>query len=303
MAEQKATETAEAVEIETHLVNEATVGDNLEGKKIAKDGRTVLSPQPSDDPEDPLNWSWARKHRVLLALILPSLLGDAGMAWGATLFEAQAETWNISVSKASTSLNWGIFLQGPGGLLIVPLIQRYGRLPLEFWSQFLTSCILIGAATSPTFVSFTALRSIQGILGVAPNVIGLSIIHDMFFFHERARKINIWTLCLATGPCLGSFISGLLIEIISWRACFGVLAGIYGLSALLVVFLGDETLYDRGESDPQPSGKGFVNKFLLLTGIAGARATGRPGTWTVIKDLSSLFILPQLLVPGRFRLL
>lgn len=37
--------------------------------KLAKDGKTVLLPQPSDDPNDPLNWSWLKKHAVLLALI------------------------------------------------------------------------------------------------------------------------------------------------------------------------------------------------------------------------------------------
>jgi hypothetical protein len=67
--------------------------------KTAKDGVTVLIPQPSDDPLDPLNWSWRRKHKVLLALLLPSLLTDWGMTWGTTLFEAQAVTWNMAVPE------------------------------------------------------------------------------------------------------------------------------------------------------------------------------------------------------------
>lgn len=29
---------------------------NLSGPKLAADGKTVLVPQPSDDPRDPLNW-------------------------------------------------------------------------------------------------------------------------------------------------------------------------------------------------------------------------------------------------------
>lgn len=33
-----------------------------ENLKLAKDGKTVLIPQPSDDPDDPLNWSWKKKH-------------------------------------------------------------------------------------------------------------------------------------------------------------------------------------------------------------------------------------------------
>lgn len=37
--------------------------------KLAKDGKTVLLPQPSDSSDDPLNWSWIKKHLVLLSLI------------------------------------------------------------------------------------------------------------------------------------------------------------------------------------------------------------------------------------------
>jgi hypothetical protein len=103
------------------------VKDTDLGLKLAKDGSTVLIPQPSDDDEDPLNWSWLRKHKAFFALLLPSLLTDWGMTWGTTIFEAQSITWNMSVPDVARSTSGGIFLQGPGGILAVPLIQRYGR--------------------------------------------------------------------------------------------------------------------------------------------------------------------------------
>ncbi|KAL9072177.1 MAG: hypothetical protein Q9157_005207 [Trypethelium eluteriae] len=42
--------------------------------KLAKDGITVLVPQPSNDPDEPLNWSWTKKLVVLSPLILASLV-------------------------------------------------------------------------------------------------------------------------------------------------------------------------------------------------------------------------------------
>ena len=42
--------------------------------KLAKDGKTVLIPQPSDDPDDVLNWSSEKKLRVLLSLVFASLV-------------------------------------------------------------------------------------------------------------------------------------------------------------------------------------------------------------------------------------
>lgn len=42
--------------------------------KLAKDGKTVLIPQPSDDPDDVLNWKAGKKYRVLLSLVFASLV-------------------------------------------------------------------------------------------------------------------------------------------------------------------------------------------------------------------------------------
>jgi hypothetical protein len=50
-----------------------------------------------------------------------------GMTWGATLVVTQALQWNITVSHSATSLNYGILLQGFGGIVAVPLIEAYGR--------------------------------------------------------------------------------------------------------------------------------------------------------------------------------
>lgn len=49
--------------------------------KLAKDGKTVLIPQPSDDPDDVLNWPVGKKYKVLLSLIFASLV------YGTLLFE------------------------------------------------------------------------------------------------------------------------------------------------------------------------------------------------------------------------
>ena len=60
------------------------------------------------------------------------------------------------------------------------------------------------------------MRTLQGFFGAPPQVIGMSIIHDMFFFHERARKINIWAFSFLLGPYVGPLISSLLILRIGW---------------------------------------------------------------------------------------
>lgn len=95
--------------------------------KTTKDGKTKLIPQPSDDPQDPLNWSWTKKHAVFLAMIPGCLLTDWTLTWGSTVFQLQAPEWHMTIPAVANSISGGIFMQGPGGLLAVPLCQRYGR--------------------------------------------------------------------------------------------------------------------------------------------------------------------------------
>jgi MFS family permease len=206
----------------------------------------------------------------------------------------------MSVPDVANSISGAIFMQGPGGLLAVPLVQRYGRLPVLFWSQFLTLVCTIGAYGASSYAGFTACRTLQGFFGAPPQVIGLSMIHDMFFFHERARKINIWAFSFLIGPYLGPFIAGFIAEKLDWRNNFGVLAGFYGLSVLLIICFGDETLFDREHHHEAEQSTGIVARISKLTGLYGLRRTaGKPGLWEVTKDLFGLLARPYLLLPSK----
>lgn len=232
---------------------------------------------------------------VLLSVVLASLLTDFGMTYGSVLFVAQAPDLHISVHKASTTASGGMFLQGPAGLLAVPLVQRYGRLPVLFWSQFITAFMVLGAALSPNYACFTAMRALQGWFNTAPQVVGLSVVHDLFFFHERTKRVNIWVYCLLGGPFLGPFLAAWFILGVSWRADYGILAGFHGFAALLIVLFGDETLYQRNSDEPAyKREKGVVGRIKLLTGITGAKMTGRPEIITVLKDIIKIQFKPQI---------
>jgi hypothetical protein len=70
-------------------------GEKSESLKMTEGG-IVLVPQPSDDPNDPLNWSWLKKHSVFLALLPGCFLTDWVITYGVQLFEAQAMDWHVS---------------------------------------------------------------------------------------------------------------------------------------------------------------------------------------------------------------
>jgi len=122
----------------------------------------------------------------------------------------------------------------------------------------------------------------------------------MYSFHERTRKINIWSYSFLAGPYIGAFVSGLIITKLSWRQDFGILSAMYGFSFILIMLLGDETLYDE-ENDAdkinkQPERALISQQALLVTGITGAKEKGRPSVFTVLKHTISIGLRPQVLV-------
>jgi hypothetical protein len=112
-----------------------------------------------------------------------------------------------------------------------------------------------------------------------------------FFFHERVCYTNLWVLFLVGTLYMGPFFAAWLSQVVSWRANFGILAGLHGFSTLLIIVLGDETLYDRG--NPQQKQTGLLGRLKLLIGIAGYKAHGRPSPAKVLKDLFLVQIKPQ----------
>lgn len=71
-----------------YLVNDATLAHD-QGLKTAADGQTILIPQPSDSPNDPLNWTSFRKHLILIIISCTAFLPDYGSATGAVTLVAQ----------------------------------------------------------------------------------------------------------------------------------------------------------------------------------------------------------------------
>lgn len=160
--------------------------------------------------------------------------------------------------------------------------------------------IVIGATFAPTYAGFTALRTLQGLFNTSPQVIGLTIIHDLFFFHERTRKINMWAFTFLFGPNFGPCMSSLILSRLGWRQDYAILASMYGFSMLVVCLIGQETLYDRNNPQFNPKVKGLGGRIALVTGITGIRAKGRPTIASVIRHILQIQVKPHILLVSKY---
>ncbi|KAI0284708.1 MFS general substrate transporter, partial [Russula aff. rugulosa BPL654] len=264
--------------------NEARIefGDTVASRlKLSPDGKIVLWPQPSDDPEDPQNWPEWQKAIQLMIITLAAFVPDFDSAIGIASIFALAKQDNTTPAEINNlTSNWSIFLIGWGGLFSVMVVRRYGRLPVLFWSQLLALGFLIGCTFAPNLKTFAAMRCLTGFFGACPQVTGLYVVTDMYPFHRQARMLNVWAMGFIISPFLSPFAFGFLVARTSWRWAYGI-GSMYGLSVLsLIIFFGRETMYDRGVKDlpSRPTGN-LHYRIKMLVGITGVKMAKYRATW------------------------
>ncbi|OCL04421.1 MFS general substrate transporter [Glonium stellatum] len=263
--------------------------------KLAKDGHTVLIPQPSADPNDPLNWSWTKKHLMLAIVSLTAFLGDYGSGSGIPLIVLQGEEWGLSPSKVNEAGNLNVLMLGIGGLFWIVVSSWWGRAPVMFWSTLSGTLFTLACAVTKSFPVFYGFRALMGLTLTAYQVVGLACVKDMFFFHEHARKIGIWVALFILSPYLGPFLGNFIISGTgNWRAVMWLVFALGCADLILILLICDETYYERSiPQDKQPL-REPSSRILRVLGIWQIKHhSGYSKTlWHCCKRLISTFLKP-----------
>lgn len=150
-------------ELHTHGLNIRADADHL---KRTKDG-TVLIPQPSDSPNDPLNWPFWRKFMLMLTITYGAgVVGAFGPIIGAGLVQV-AQSLDTSVSQLSKITGDLVLSIGLILILTAPASVVWGRRPVFLIGNALLLASSIWSACAKDLRSLTASRVIGG-LGMAP---------------------------------------------------------------------------------------------------------------------------------------
>ena len=103
-----------------------------------------------------------------------------------------------------------------GPLLIAPLSELYGRLPVYHTANVLFIAFSIGIATSSSMSTLIALRFMNG-LTVASLTLNSAIVGDLFPKEQRGRAIAVMGLAPKLGPLAGPIVGSYLAEAKGWR--------------------------------------------------------------------------------------
>jgi len=91
-------------------------------------------------------------------------------------------------------------------------------------------------------------------------------IYDMFYFHERARKINIWAGFIIVSPYIGPCFAAFMIATNPWPVPFWVYSAMSALALILTILFVEETFYDRRiDASAQPAQGSRISRLLGIS--------------------------------------
>lgn len=171
---------------------------SIDPKRILKYGAgkysTVeLSPQPSEDPNDPLNWPLWKKNLNLTALLSMVAVVGAMKTALVSVHKVLAVEEGVDYTAAVALTAVPLMVSALAGMAGTILARVWGKRPVYLVSAMV---VFIGSAwnidTGGQFAQDMAARIFQGLGWGAFDTLVLGSILDTFFEHERQAKILLY---------------------------------------------------------------------------------------------------------------
>ncbi|KAK6865784.1 MFS transporter-like protein [Apiospora arundinis] len=213
--------------------------------KCDKNG-IMLNPQPSDDPNDPLNWPLWQRDLITFVLSMTAIFATA---LGPIL---AANTLTLSVwfnmNFTYVALLTGYYLLGVGfaAIFFVPSGRIWGKRHL-----FIIGTIILifssawGGAAGKNYTSLLWARIIQGV-GTAPfESLVNAAVGDLYFVHQRGVRMAFTNLAVFGGAFFTPVVVGKITHTIGWWWTFYLISIFTAISLFGVIFLCPETSFRR----------------------------------------------------------
>ncbi|KAK6201703.1 transport protein [Scheffersomyces amazonensis] len=213
--------------------------------RIKTQGNIILIPQPSDSPNDPLNWSSYRKA-ICFAIVAfitgftAATSNDAGAVQDSfnEIYGISYDAMNTGAGVLFIGIGWGTFFLAPSASL-------YGRKFTYYICIFLG---LLGALwfalarrTSDTIWS-------QLFVGISESCAEAQVqlsLSDLYFQHQLGSVLTVYILATSVGTFLGPLIAGFIVQYAGFRFV-GWIAVFISAGLLIVIAFGlEETVFDR----------------------------------------------------------
>ncbi|KAJ5785697.1 Major facilitator superfamily domain general substrate transporter [Penicillium pulvis] len=208
--------------------------------------RTLLVPQPSDDPNDPLNWPLWRRDLILAILSFVTVLCTTLSSIMAANTVTIAEYETITFVQAALLTGYHLCGVGVAGILIVPTARVWGKRHLFIIGHVLmiVSCIWAGAS-GHNHKSLLWARIFQGVALAPFEALVNACVGDLYFVHERGKRMAVSNVALFGAAFLTPVFVGKITKSIGWQWSFYFVAIFLGAALPFMILFVPETAFRR----------------------------------------------------------
>ncbi|MEP6627575.1 MAG: Bcr/CflA family multidrug efflux MFS transporter [Ginsengibacter sp.] len=175
-------------------------------------------------------------------------------------FPAIAKDLHTTVAHITLSITSFFIGISIGQMIYGPLLDKYGRRKPLYIGLVVYLIASVGCAFAPTADALIGIRFLQALGSCAGLVASRALVRDIFPVNENAKIFSLLMLVLALSPIVAPTLGGYVTSLFGWQSIFYILAGIAGLTLILVYFkLPEGRSPDPGISLlPAPIIKGFL---------------------------------------------
>ncbi|OBT53924.1 hypothetical protein VE04_05142 [Pseudogymnoascus sp. 24MN13] len=208
----------------------------------------ILNPQPSDDPNDPLNWSQTKKYTTITTILLAGILSAAvaGPLLSAGTVVIAADL-HVPISAISLLTGESLLVSGCWSIAVSILSRIYGKRSQYLFATLMSvvaTIICIASFSSGSYSTLRAGRLVTGLAASAFESIAFVTIVDLFFTHERGTWISGVIIVLTGISNLSPLIAGQITNNLGWHWNLYIYLIFAVIVFLMVVFFAPETTFN-----------------------------------------------------------
>ncbi|KAF2723812.1 MFS general substrate transporter [Polychaeton citri CBS 116435] len=207
--------------------------------------QVILQPRPTDDPNDPLNWTrWQKAVNYTLASFYTLMVWGfiyAGTAtWG-----PMGEELNFSNATLINTYAMGVAALCVGAPMLIPFALKYGSRCMYIVSTAAQLGISIWAARTQNVGDWWAVNALCCWVAALAEVMIQMTVADVFFVHQRGLMNTIYIWMSLAGQNLAPLAAGFVTVSQGWRWVWWWFAIIFGIQLIAFILGFEETKFDH----------------------------------------------------------
>ncbi|KAI3556555.1 major facilitator superfamily transporter [Colletotrichum abscissum] len=205
----------------------------------------ILIPRPSEDPEDPLNWTKKRKWLATSCVLVYTVMIAIPSSAVYSVVTPIRKATGLSLSDINNGTGIMFLFYGWGCLIWQPFALQYGKRPAYLASLIANIIILATAPMCTTKHTYLANRILLGLFGAPVESLCEISITDIWFAHQRPKYLALYGWGLSMTGKLAPMLSGFINVGMGWKWTLWWCSIFNGIALVYCFLFMEETNYDR----------------------------------------------------------